>query len=185
MKYAKSKVDEISKLFVGIKLVVNILIILDEAALQLRQIWESLAVGESGYINLPQLSIVCEHIGMDGMTDNDLEILFSELDKNGDGLVSFDEFLEGLFLSSKRPLSEKSILSPRGEKSVLSPRESEQSVKTLTPVDEMQIEESQETLNHAENVKELEISKKDVIQTSHDQATFKSSSSTLNKDDKV
>lgn len=146
--------------------------------MQLRQIWESLAVGESGYINLPQLSIVCEHIGMDGMADNELEILFSELDKNGDGLVSFDEFLEGLFLSSKRPLSEKSIVSPQGEKSVLTPRDSEHSIKTLTPVDEIVIEQSQEALNHAVNMEHFETG---VGLVSNDQENQE----TMNKDDRV
>ena len=150
--------------------------------MQLRQIWESLAVGESGYINLPQLSIVCEHIGMDGMADNELEILFSELDKNGDGLVSFDEFLEGLFLSSKHPLSGKSIDSPQNEHSVQSPRNNEHSIKTLTPVDEILIEESQETLNHAVNIEDL---KSGIGQVPNDQENQDTSKKSMNKGDKV
>ena len=115
---------------------------------------------------------------MDGMADNELEILFSELDKNGDGLVSFDEFLEGLFLSSKRPLSEKSIVSPQGEKSVLTPRDSEHSRKTLTPVDEIVIEQSQEALNHAVNIEHFETG---VGLVSNDQENQE----TMNKDDRV
>lgn len=73
--------------------------------MQLRQIWDDLGVGESGYINMMQLSEVCEHLGMEEMDDDAMELLFSELDKDQDGLVSFDEFIEGLFSNPKRPSS--------------------------------------------------------------------------------
>eukprot|EP00794_Sanderia_malayensis_P015971 gene15971-17579_t len=69
---------------------------------QLKEIWDELSVGVSGYLDMHELSIVCEHIGMDNIEDQELELLFKELDANEDGLVSFDEFLNGLFLVTKQ-----------------------------------------------------------------------------------
>ncbi|XP_057317160.1 ninein-like protein isoform X3 [Hydractinia symbiolongicarpus] len=68
-------------------------------AKELQKVWDDIAVGESGFLNLLQLSTVCDHIGMGKMADDEVELLFSELDTNGDGLVSFDEFFNGLFSS--------------------------------------------------------------------------------------
>ena len=42
-------------------------------------------------------SQVCSHIGMDDMTDEEVEQLFAKLDEDADGKVSFEEFLVGLF----------------------------------------------------------------------------------------
>ena len=36
---------------------------------QLKEIFEELAVGVSGYLDMQELSIVCEHIGMDNIQD--------------------------------------------------------------------------------------------------------------------
>ena len=35
----------------------------------LREIWRELGVGQSGYITMHELGTVCEHIGMDEMTN--------------------------------------------------------------------------------------------------------------------
>ncbi|XP_066931840.1 ninein-like protein isoform X3 [Clytia hemisphaerica] len=161
----------------------------DESAIQMRQIWDDLAVGESGYINLLQLSIVCEHIGMEGMADDELEALFTELDKNGDGLVSLREFMDGLFLSTKRPRSDRSMFSPRSEKSVISPknetlvvssRNSEQSLVNLAPVNEVKLEGSLETLVDMEN--DLETPRmEEVLEAEVVEETFSSPPSSLAK----
>ena len=36
----------------------------------LREIWRELGVGTSGYINVEELARVCDHIGMDEMSDD-------------------------------------------------------------------------------------------------------------------
>ena len=66
-------------------------------AAQIRQIWDEVAVGQSGSINSQQLSTICEHIGMEGLTSDDVDMLFQELDADSDGLVTLEEFLTGLF----------------------------------------------------------------------------------------
>lgn len=63
----------------------------------LRSIWKLLGVGTNGYLSIKELAIVCEHIGMEAMDDKELRHLFDKLDADGDQLVSFDEFLSGLF----------------------------------------------------------------------------------------
>ncbi|XP_060081776.1 ninein-like protein [Ylistrum balloti] len=62
----------------------------------LRNIWQTLGVGQRGYITLSDLAAVCDHIGMDEMNDDELQQLFDKLDSDADGKVSFDEFLQGL-----------------------------------------------------------------------------------------
>eukprot|EP00795_Rhopilema_esculentum_P010979 gene10979-19818_t len=80
---------------------------------QLKEIFDELAVGVSGYLDMQELAIVCEHIGMENIQDQELELLFKELDQNDDGLVSFDEFLHGLFLATKHQTSQDvSVESP-------------------------------------------------------------------------
>ena len=63
----------------------------------LRAIWNDLGVGRSGFLTLPELCRVCEHIGMADLSDEDLLQLFESLDVDGDGHVSFREFMRGLF----------------------------------------------------------------------------------------
>lgn len=62
----------------------------------LRNIWQTLGVGQRGYITLSDLATVCDHIGMDEMNDDELQQLFDKLDSDADGKVSFNEFLHGL-----------------------------------------------------------------------------------------
>ncbi|KAL9987729.1 hypothetical protein ACROYT_G002082 [Oculina patagonica] len=64
---------------------------------QLRAIWNEVNVGATGYLDKHELSVVCDHIGMDSMNEQELALLFEELDEDGDGQVSFNEFLHGLF----------------------------------------------------------------------------------------
>ncbi|XP_040206973.1 ninein-like protein isoform X5 [Rana temporaria] len=64
---------------------------------QVRDIWEELGVGHHGYLNQQELSTVCKNIGLEDLTEEELEDLFNKLDRDGDGRVSFLEFQVGLF----------------------------------------------------------------------------------------
>ncbi|XP_046844954.1 ninein-like protein isoform X2 [Xenia sp. Carnegie-2017] len=66
---------------------------------QLKQIWSDVNVGANGFLDKNELSVVCEHIGMENMEEEELSLLFDELDENRDGQVSFEEFLHGLFIA--------------------------------------------------------------------------------------
>ncbi|XP_074647140.1 uncharacterized protein LOC141903070 isoform X9 [Tubulanus polymorphus] len=96
----------------------------NEEEAHLRSIWADLGVGSGGYLTMSELNQVCMHIGMEEMDDKDLMQLFENLDVDGDGTVSFDEFMLGLFQhgpastaspavqSESRPLSSKKIHRP-------------------------------------------------------------------------
>ncbi|GFY34094.1 ninein-like protein [Trichonephila clavipes] len=62
----------------------------------LQETWKKLNIGKNGYLNVEELALVCEHIGMD-MTEEVIAQLFEKLDCDQDGQISFDEFLQGLF----------------------------------------------------------------------------------------
>jgi len=86
----------------------------------LKRVWDD-AVGELGFINLHQLSSLCELIGMGKMEEYELELLFKELDTDEDGLVSFNEFANGLFhskiLKDVSAVKEKEEMSAKSMKS--------------------------------------------------------------------
>ena len=42
---------------------------------QLKQIWSEVNVGANGFLDKNELSVVCEHIGMEGM-DEDVRLLY-------------------------------------------------------------------------------------------------------------
>ncbi|XP_066281332.1 ninein-like protein isoform X8 [Branchiostoma lanceolatum] len=70
---------------------------------EIRQIWEELGVGHSGFLNKAELDLVCKHIGLDEMNDEELSHLFLTLDKDEDGKISLQELLNGLFKYSSSP----------------------------------------------------------------------------------
>ncbi|XP_071163588.1 ninein-like protein isoform X5 [Mytilus edulis] len=63
----------------------------------LRSIWKTNGIGRDGYIGIDELNTVCAYIGMEEMNDEQLHDLFNKLDADGDGKISFDEFIGGLF----------------------------------------------------------------------------------------
>ncbi|XP_074065391.1 ninein-like protein isoform X1 [Macrotis lagotis] len=62
-----------------------------------REIWEELGVGSSGYLDEEELATVCKNIGLQELEKEELEDLFNKLDQDGDGRVSFKEFQLGVF----------------------------------------------------------------------------------------
>ncbi|XP_072265543.1 ninein-like protein isoform X1 [Pyxicephalus adspersus] len=70
---------------------------------QVQDIWEELGIGHNGYLNRQELATVCQNIGLEDLTKEELEDLFNKLDRDGDGRVSFQEFQVGLF--SHTPIS--------------------------------------------------------------------------------
>ncbi|XP_069957653.1 ninein-like protein isoform X3 [Cherax quadricarinatus] len=59
----------------------------------LRATWQRLGVGHDGYLSLDELATVCHAIGMEKVANEVLEQLFSRLDVDGDGRISFEEFV--------------------------------------------------------------------------------------------
>ncbi|XP_056423529.1 ninein-like protein isoform X2 [Hyla sarda] len=72
---------------------------------QVRDIWEELGVGNNGYLNRQELATVCKNIGLEDLCEEELEDLFKKLDRDGDGLVSFQEFQVGLFSHAPLPVA--------------------------------------------------------------------------------
>ncbi|XP_054851632.1 ninein-like protein isoform X2 [Eublepharis macularius] len=64
---------------------------------QVRDIWECLGIGNSGYLDKQELAVVCKNVGHKELEKEELEDLFNKLDSDGDGRVSFKEFHLGLF----------------------------------------------------------------------------------------
>lgn len=63
----------------------------------LKSIWDQLGVGKNGYLNVTDLKLVCNGIGMSEMNDEMVNQLFASLDTDQDGMVSFNELLQGMF----------------------------------------------------------------------------------------
>ncbi|XP_076050300.1 uncharacterized protein LOC143030923 isoform X2 [Oratosquilla oratoria] len=59
----------------------------------LRNTWRRLGVGHDGFLSLEELASVCHAIGMEKVAHEVIEQLFSRLDVDGDGRISFEEFL--------------------------------------------------------------------------------------------
>ncbi|XP_060104723.1 ninein-like protein isoform X2 [Heteronotia binoei] len=85
---------------------------------QVRDIWEDLGIGNSGYLDKQELAIVCKNIGHKELEKEELEELFNKLDSDGDGRVSFKEFHLGLFSHSPIPCPVSSTpLKPKWQRS--------------------------------------------------------------------
>ncbi|KFM69451.1 Ninein-like protein, partial [Stegodyphus mimosarum] len=83
----------------------------------LQETWKKLGIGKNGYLNVEELALVCEHIGMD-MTEEVVAQLFEKLDCDQDGQISFDEFLQGLFQHGEPESCESPVLKSSSSKSM-------------------------------------------------------------------
>ncbi|KAM5245523.1 ninein-like protein [Ctenodactylus gundi] len=75
----------------------------DSLRSQVQGIWKELGVGSSGHLDAQELAVVCRSIGLHGLEKEELEDLFTQLDRDGDGRVSLAEFQVGLL--SHKPMS--------------------------------------------------------------------------------
>ncbi|XP_055758090.1 ninein-like protein isoform X1 [Salvelinus fontinalis] len=64
---------------------------------QMRAVWEELGVGGGGFLNRQELSLVCDHLGLQDLNSEELDALFRKLDTDLDGKVSLRKFQKGLF----------------------------------------------------------------------------------------
>ncbi|XP_038816381.1 ninein-like protein [Salvelinus namaycush] len=63
---------------------------------QMRAVWEELGVGGGGFLNRQELSLVCDHLGLQDLNSEELDALFRKLDTDLDGKVSLRKFQKGL-----------------------------------------------------------------------------------------
>ncbi|XP_031691681.1 ninein-like protein isoform X2 [Oncorhynchus kisutch] len=70
---------------------------------RMRAVWEELGVGVGGFLNRQELSLVCDHLGLQDLNPEELDALFRKLDTDLDGRVSLREFQKGLFREGSVP----------------------------------------------------------------------------------
>nr|XP_031290230.1 ninein-like protein isoform X5 [Camelus dromedarius] len=87
---------------------------LDTPESRVRDIWEALGVGRSGHLTKQELAVVCQSVGLQGLGKEELEDLFSKLDRDGDGRVSLEEFQLGLCEHRSPALPESSPVNLSG-----------------------------------------------------------------------
>ncbi|KAB1262215.1 Ninein-like protein [Camelus dromedarius] len=75
---------------------------------------QALGVGRSGHLTKQELAVVCQSVGLQGLGKEELEDLFSKLDRDGDGRVSLEEFQLGLCEHRSPALPESSPVNLSG-----------------------------------------------------------------------
>ncbi|XP_064788323.1 ninein-like protein isoform X1 [Oncorhynchus masou masou] len=71
---------------------------------QMRAVWEELGVGGGGFLSRQELSLVCDHLGLQDLNSEELDALFRKLDTDLDGKVSLRKFQKGLFREKSVPV---------------------------------------------------------------------------------
>lgn len=62
-------------------------------ASDVEQILNGLGLADRGYLGRYEFRILCQHLGLNGLTALELNGLFNQLDKDGDGRIAVDDFL--------------------------------------------------------------------------------------------
>ncbi|XP_064790466.1 ninein-like protein isoform X2 [Oncorhynchus masou masou] len=101
---------------------------------QMRAVWEELGVGVGGFLNRQELSLVCDHLGLQDLNPEELDALFRKLDTDLDGRVNLREFQKGLFRegSVPAPTSSSTPIRPNPQHSLQQAFE-ERTVRSTSP----------------------------------------------------
>ncbi|KAM3862875.1 LOW QUALITY PROTEIN: ninein-like protein [Diretmus argenteus] len=78
---------------------------------RMREVWAELGVGGGGFLVREELTVVCDHLGLQHLNTEELDILFRKLDANLDGRVSLREFQK--VLCDSAPISSSTPIRPR------------------------------------------------------------------------
>nr|XP_029496666.1 ninein-like protein isoform X2 [Oncorhynchus nerka] len=101
---------------------------------RMRAVWGELGVGVGGFLNRQELSLVCDHLGLQDLNPEELDALFRNLDTDLDGRVSLREFQKGLFRegSVPAPTSSSTPIRPNPQHSLQQAFE-ERTVRSTSP----------------------------------------------------
>ncbi|XP_062319603.1 ninein-like protein isoform X3 [Osmerus eperlanus] len=101
---------------------------------QLKGMLEELGVGAGGFLNKEELSLVCDHLGLQELQSEELDVLFRRLDTDLDGRVSLREFQKGLLREGGVPgtTSSSTPLRPNTQRSLIQAFE-ERAVRSTSP----------------------------------------------------
>uniref|UniRef100_A0A4W5PBL7 Ninein-like n=1 Tax=Hucho hucho TaxID=62062 RepID=A0A4W5PBL7_9TELE len=101
---------------------------------RIRAVWEELGVGVGGFLNRQELSLVCNHLGLQDLNPEELDALFRKLDTDLDGRVSLGEFQKGLFGEGgiPAPTSSSTPIRPNPQRSLQQAFE-ERMVRSTSP----------------------------------------------------
>ncbi|XP_029554043.1 ninein-like protein isoform X2 [Salmo trutta] len=101
---------------------------------RMRAGWEELGVGVGGFLNRQELSLVCDHLGLQDLNPEELDALFRKLDTDLDGRVSLGEFQKGLFREGgvPAPTSSSTPIRPNPQRSLQQAFE-ERTVRSTSP----------------------------------------------------
>uniref|UniRef100_A0A915JU48 EF-hand domain-containing protein n=1 Tax=Romanomermis culicivorax TaxID=13658 RepID=A0A915JU48_ROMCU len=69
---------------------------------QIQRILANLGLADRGYLVPYDLRILCQHLGLNGLTSQELAALFNHLDNDGDGKISVQDFLNAYPLQQQQ-----------------------------------------------------------------------------------
>ncbi|CAB1343503.1 unnamed protein product, partial [Coregonus sp. 'balchen'] len=101
---------------------------------QMRAVWEELGVGGGGFLNRQELSLVCDHLGLQDLNPEELDALFRKLDTDLDGRISLRKFQKGLYREEGVPVptSSSTPIRPNPQRSLQQTFE-ERMVRSTSP----------------------------------------------------